>query len=257
MTESASRSGFTLVELSVVIVIIGLIAAAILVGSEMLYAAQIRKVIAQAQELKTATHTFKLKYVQFPGDFDSASTLWPDDAPIDGNGNGVIECYDNGGTIYDCYNALHHLQLANMVWGVYTPVDNITSFPVPDTLEAAAPAALEQAYIAISYGNTWTSNQLSHHLTISALKHPVADIDFLIYLLTTYGTSTPIGILGKHAQAIDAKIDDGLPFSGVVMSRTPQLGGSEQLSCTLTDGSNMYNINSPYFTCALWLPIEK
>src|SRR4051812_37452108 len=50
----ASRSGFTLIELSIVLVIIGLVAGGVLVGREMIYAARIRATISQVEQFQTA-----------------------------------------------------------------------------------------------------------------------------------------------------------------------------------------------------------
>jgi prepilin-type N-terminal cleavage/methylation domain-containing protein len=103
------RKGFTLIELSVVLVIIGLIVGGILVGRDLIRGAEERSQIAQIDKLNAAVHTFKLKYGALPGD------LPPDDAAQAGfnvgagcsntsqaflrNGNGVIEGWPTPSTL--------------------------------------------------------------------------------------------------------------------------------------------------------------
>ena len=54
--------GFTLIELSIVLVIIGLIVGGVLVGQDLIYAAKVRAQATQFERLKTAVYTFQGKY---------------------------------------------------------------------------------------------------------------------------------------------------------------------------------------------------
>ncbi len=69
------KSGFTLIELSIVLVIIGLIIGGVLVGKDLIKAAEIRSTIGQYEKYKTAVNTFKLKYSGLPGDLLSTNAL--------------------------------------------------------------------------------------------------------------------------------------------------------------------------------------
>jgi prepilin-type N-terminal cleavage/methylation domain-containing protein len=62
------EEGFTLVELSIVLVIIGLIIGGVLVGQDMIKAAEIRSTVSQIQSYDTAANTFRDKYEYVPGD---------------------------------------------------------------------------------------------------------------------------------------------------------------------------------------------
>jgi len=72
---STSTAGFTLIELSVVLVIIGLIAGSILLGQSLIHQAQVRAVITQEVQLQTAAATFREKYQSLPGDLANASNF--------------------------------------------------------------------------------------------------------------------------------------------------------------------------------------
>jgi prepilin-type N-terminal cleavage/methylation domain-containing protein len=65
-----TRSGFTLIELSIVLVIIGLIAGGVLVGRDLIEAARIRQQITEIEQFKTAVNTFRIKYNGLPGDLN-------------------------------------------------------------------------------------------------------------------------------------------------------------------------------------------
>ena len=91
-------SGFSLVELSVVLVIIGLIVAAIAGGSHMLYAAKLNAVISELRGYATGVENFRNKYNYFPGDLPNATDYWGaynsttnPTGVLNGNGNEDID----------------------------------------------------------------------------------------------------------------------------------------------------------------------
>src|SRR5271156_5113213 len=94
---SYSRAGFTLIELSIVLVIIGLIVGGVLVGQDLIKAAQLRASITQITQLNTAANSFDRKYNGIPGDFISPASLISgvvnNSATTvgDGDGNGIIQ----------------------------------------------------------------------------------------------------------------------------------------------------------------------
>jgi prepilin-type N-terminal cleavage/methylation domain-containing protein len=70
----SGRHGFTLIELSIVLVIIGLLAGGILVGRDLIHAAVIHAQVSQIEKYTMAANTFKLKYGGWPGDIREACT---------------------------------------------------------------------------------------------------------------------------------------------------------------------------------------
>src|SRR6202167_3238935 len=95
----ASQSGFTLIELSIVLVIIGLIVGGVLVGQDLIRAAEIRATISQIEKYNTAVNTFRGKFNAIPGDmnlvtattfgFSSGGTR--SSTAGQGDGNGVLD----------------------------------------------------------------------------------------------------------------------------------------------------------------------
>jgi prepilin-type N-terminal cleavage/methylation domain-containing protein len=91
--------GFTLIELSIVLVIIGLIVGGILVGQNLINAATIRAQITQIEKYNTAANTFREKYGYLPGDitqqavtqFGFTASPLRNGTPGSGDGNGELD----------------------------------------------------------------------------------------------------------------------------------------------------------------------
>jgi prepilin-type N-terminal cleavage/methylation domain-containing protein len=97
MNIKYKNPGFTLIELSIVLVIIGLLAGGILIGRDLIREAELRSQIRQFQEYELAYRTFQTKYDCLPGDCARAQELFENE--INGNGNGLIET--NTGQCFD------------------------------------------------------------------------------------------------------------------------------------------------------------
>lgn len=120
-----SNQGFTLIELSVVIVIIGLIVAGIVAGQSLVKQAQLRGIVSDVSKYSSAHNTFILQYNARAGDMSNASDFWPGcnsgqtNAQCNGDGNRQVfvdtDLADN--------EALHywqHLSLAKIINGSYS-----------------------------------------------------------------------------------------------------------------------------------------
>ena len=90
-----AQAGFTLVEIAIVLVIIGLLLGGILKGQEMITQAKIKNVMADFSGISAAYHGYQDRYRAIPGDDPNAAARWGAPA-VAGDGNGVV-----GGT----YNA--------------------------------------------------------------------------------------------------------------------------------------------------------
>ena len=76
LLKSAKNNGFSLVELSIVLVIIGLLTGGILSGQSLIRAAELRSVTTEYAQFNTATMTFRDKYLAVPGDMKNATKFW-------------------------------------------------------------------------------------------------------------------------------------------------------------------------------------
>ena len=93
--SNKQQTAFTLIELSIVLVIIGLIVGGIMAGKDLIESGKIRAQITQIETIETEINTFRTKYNCLPGDCQNATdffgTTSPSGKPIsDGDGNGNI-----------------------------------------------------------------------------------------------------------------------------------------------------------------------
>src|SRR5258708_14292872 len=96
------QQGFTLVEIAIVLVIIGLLLGGILKGQEMITQAKIKNVVADFSGVSAAYHGYQDRYRAIPGDDPNAATRWAGPpAATPGNGNGVVAGLYNSPTATD------------------------------------------------------------------------------------------------------------------------------------------------------------
>ena len=125
------EKGFTLVELAIVLVIIGIIIAGIIKGQEMINNAKIKRAYSAQKEIAAAIYTYYDRYGKYPGDDNTATTRWV--GTYNGDADGLIEGGTIGtdaapGTMFTCAAGTasescamwEHLRLAGMISGTAT-----------------------------------------------------------------------------------------------------------------------------------------
>lgn len=236
-----SLRGFTLLEMSIVMVIIALIAGAIMTGKSFIRAGQLRAVITEYDLYVKAVGEFKDKYRALPGDMRNPDTIWPAAAATIGDGNGRIGATIGGALPYEqlqageTYFAWNHLGLSGLIDGKYTGagMSPVAGSNVPSSkLEGAAWAL---TYYLSPAGSPFDWGDHFDHIFMSTGFN--ADGTFA----PTYTTS--------EAFEIDNKIDDGRPGTGNV--RTWRSG----ISGLCTTESNQ--ANSIYNTINSWLFVDS
>jgi len=202
------RQGFTLIELSIVLVVIGLIVGGVLSGQDLIRAAQMRLEVGQLEQLDTAVNTFKSKYQCIPGDCNKAASL---SLGIDGNGNGVID-----GKLSDTEPAdfWQHLSAANLIDGKYPGSDTSGYVPGVDTPPLRLPGlGYENGSGNFNIrGGVLVGNAESYLQTQEIF--PTAQSVWILSATTLPGGAS-VGIYsGLEMQRLDTKIDDGKPVAG-------------------------------------------
>ncbi len=216
-----NKQGFTLIELSIVLVIIGLIVGGVLVGQDLIKAAQIRATIAQIEKFDAAVNTFHGKYNGLPGDVANCSTFFAAaSCPATGGsppaamvaGDGVLTDFSGTrvkltGEVAAFFN---HLYVANLIAEPMSNTTGITTAGQP-TINTAFPAAkLGAGNFIVAYTGSAT------------LAYP-GMAGSSVYRLTGMTAIDADGdptltsaLTSLEAFAIDAKKDDGTANSGIV-----------------------------------------
>lgn len=129
------QAGFTLVELAIVLVVVGLLIGGILKGSEMITHASMMRTKADIESFQVAYQQFRDMYKAIPGDFNRAESYLPNCNPpncVNGNGNGIIGSPSANGTTdqtgagtpqVETTMFFKHLLLAGLITGVTAASD--------------------------------------------------------------------------------------------------------------------------------------
>ena len=185
-------NGFTLIEIAIVLVIIGLLLGGVLKGQELITGARVRNLISQQDGIKAAFFGFQDRYRALPGDYAAAAeNINCGGTPcVSGNGNGRIEA-GGAGAIHEELVAWNHLTAAGFLNGSYTATSGDT---VPtDTNNPKNPYSV---YIQLVYDGIYGTGTTGTPL---AAKHNLKT-----------GSQVPVEI----AAEVDRKIDDGKPTTG-------------------------------------------
>lgn len=235
-----NSTGFSLVELSIVLVILGLLTGGILAGQSLIRASELRAVSTEYQRYTAAIGSFRDKYFAMPGDMANAQKFWaagtcPGVAGTaaagvcNGNGDGNIRYDTPGLTSNELFGAWEHLALAGLVEGSYTGNTG-------DAGTSSVPAAIPGTNVPRSKlpNAGWTVYSLG--------VMPVADPNWAegdyatgyIFgsLATNNVTFNPV-LKPEEAWNIDTKMDDGKPSLGAV--RSPESLGSSSASTACSD----------------------
>jgi prepilin-type N-terminal cleavage/methylation domain-containing protein len=234
---STANRGFTLVELSIVLVIIGLIVGGILTGQSLIAAAGVRAQITQIERYNTAANTFFGKYGYLPGDIPAAPAAQFGFASRgqyagEGDGNGVIEgitanaANSNSGTVANGGETAMFwvdLSAAHLIDGGFSTASSTAYQTAALTGNPSIASFLPVAKIGNgNYVGVWSGgilgNDDTNYFSVSAVTS-----------ITCCGSTALLAnpaITVAQAYAIDKKTDDGLPQTGNVTAMYVNAGSA-------------------------------
>lgn len=221
-----SRAAFSMFELAIVIVIVGLLMGGVLVGQSMMRGSQVRRVLTDATSYAGAMHQFRMKYGDFPGDFPTAASIWA--TTIGGDGDGIIEPALAANATGENYRFWQQLSLAGMIGGTYTGLagPNNRDQAVGGTNTPIGPMEL-----TTFWANSWLYRDAADGNFFEGDYNNI--IVFGGQANATWPTNRVLS--GPEALNMDQKSDDSYPATGTIRSRKDfDPGTAPNPDCTTT-----------------------
>lgn len=212
---------FSLVELSIVLVILGLLVGGILAGQSLIRASELRSVTIEHDRYRTAVSAFRDKYFALPGDMTNATVIWGKSAATcnthtgtaatpgtcNGNGDSQLTYAPNSAEFFRFWQ---QLSLAGLIAGTYSGVSSDGSSTDNGSDSTNSPASkFKNGLWAVVYSATapnanFFNGSYGNYLEVGGY------FDVTSEPLTKLFTPTELWNL-------DTKMDDGKPATGTMV----------------------------------------
>jgi prepilin-type N-terminal cleavage/methylation domain-containing protein len=263
------EAGFSLVELSIVLVILGLLVGGILVGQSLIRAAELRSLVTDFERYQNAVITFRDKYYDLPGDMAAATDFWGEagtgTACQTTEGTGTQTCNGNSdGKItnntalngIEVMRAWQHLANAGLVEGTFSGVSR-----TPGTGLAHDAVPGKSTPTSKIYNVTWAFWYGWNPIEGFSGRYLAGDPSWFegiynnMFILGGQYPSPGSPVVGflstQEGWSIDDKIDDGGPATGriVIFKSTSPIG----TNCATTDSvaTSGWNLSNETARCFL------
>ena len=230
------QRGFTLVEIAIVLVIIGLLLGGILKGQELITSARVRNIADQNSGVQAAYYGFIDRYRQIPGDMlpNLACQAIGNSVPGCSNGVGTIGGNGNGRLEQDDYKEASalwaQLSAAGFIQGAYQ-----------------GGATDDASYVAQTVAPI---NAFNGRLMLTRTAQYVPNGSTTVRLGLIIGNKIPVNVMRE----LDVKVDDGMPTTGVLRSTSATSANPSTVfetgdTCVTTTGSPIWNIDANAQDC--------
>ena len=229
------KLAFSLVELAVVLIILGLLVVGISTGERLIGQSKLRTVIDDMEQYKVAFNTFYADYQEYPGDMLDSSAL-----TLFGVTNQTRQAANPAGDKYiggyrEAPMAFWHMQLAEIISGSYTGVFAHTE--IPGVNVGKARYSDQSGFNFFTFGRTnnqWAYGNRDVYGLSGVIVIVFGNIDTSGYQVAD------AALTAADAFQIDVKLDDGLPNKGDVMADHGRDVGSDNKCINYNKDASYY-----------------
>ncbi len=215
----ACKGGFSLVEVALALLIVGIMLGAIMKGQQIYEGAKLQTIINQVDQIRIAHLAFVDRYGALPGDYDGASIVFESHVP-NGDGDGIIagRALQQGAdtTLY-----WQHLAAAQLLHLPYVQ---------------GVPTSRCGGVFTIEHDSDQTGSRAGVWVTLGNITGDYGDAGLL----------TP-----QQAYLLNKKHDDGGPETGMIRSET----GRHAANACIVPGQNRYNLTIAEPVCVMYFKI--
>ena len=264
------KNAFSLVELSIVLVILGLLTGGILGGQALIRAAELRAVSAEYQRYTSAAYSFRDKYFALPGDLRDATRFWgfagTTAAPAcvsnsgitavtapgtcDGDGDGLVGSGSAAGQTAEFFQFWNQLALAGLIEGTYNGLSGTGGVRHSMIGTNVPRSKLSNAGWSVSYtASNFAGDGAGFSAAISTYNNHYR-----------FGSQAPTehtqgpALKPEEAWNIDTKMDDGNPVRGRIFA---YLWTTCTTAANNADAAALYRLDSTATACALFVSLGQ
>lgn len=255
--HNQNTKAFTLVELAIVLIVIGLITGGVVGAQSLIESTNIHSEINNIEKLRTAIRAFKLEYDSIPGDMTDAYDYFGDACGNDSTDN-MSGCNGDGDKCID-QSPISNCSTGGSGWSgdirrafVHLAVSEIMP-EIEHTINRPSVCNIGEVLPAMSIGNNATYMLHSNSNTQGKIFLYMYNRSVHAYTCASSGTDA---FRPKNVSKIDKKTDDGNGRLGIVQARVGVSSWDNYSGTDCIDSSGNYVVSNNGFTCGMRIDMD-